>query len=391
MTTGPLAHGMGTELVAPDWSPLTDEEVRSVLSYYPAPSGGVGTGDARITWHSPRPMSSAALVQRGDDTVFVKRHDRRVRSASQLGPEHALARHLRGGGLHVPGALPTVTGESTLSTDGSVYEVHEQAVGVDLYRYAMSWTAFSSLGHARAAGVALARFHGAAATFSRPARPLAVLMSSCEVLTATDPLARVAQLQVDRPGLAGYLSGRRWDEDLGRYHVPVIRRVAPLLRSLPPQWGHGDWHPSNLTWTSARPDAKVAAVFDLGLANRTSAVYDLATALERSTVSWLQLAQTGQARADLDAVAALLDGYQATRPLSAAEWATLPELLPVVHVEYALSEVEYFSDVVHSTANADLTYDTYLIGHTRWFEGPDGSELVDLVRRTARAVCRDDL
>ena len=389
MTSGPLVHGMGTELVAPDWSPLTDEEVTDVLSHYPAVSGA-GAVEALITWHSPRPMSSAALVQRGDITVFVKRHDPRVRSATQLGPEHALARHLRGGGLHVPRALPTVTGESTVTIDGSVYEVHEQAVGFDLYRYAMSWTAFNSLGHAQAAGAALARFHGAAAAFSPPARPPAVLMSSCEVVTATDPLARVAQLQADRPGLAGYLSRRRWAEDLARYHLPAIRRVAPLLRSVPPQWGHGDWHPSNLTWTAARPDAKVAAVFDLGLANRTSAVHDLATALERSTVSWLQLPQTGHAQADLDAVAAFLAGYQATRPLSGPEWAALPELLPVVHLEFALSEVEYFSDVVHSTVNADLTYDTYLIGHTRWFDGPDGSELVDLVRRTARSLRRYD-
>jgi Ser/Thr protein kinase RdoA (MazF antagonist) len=334
-------------------------------------------------------MSSAALVRCGETTVFVKRHDRRVRSADQLGPEHALARHLRGRGLQVPRALPTVTGKSTLAIDGSVYEVHEEAVGVDVYRDAMSWTPFTSLGHARAAGTALARFHGSAATFDQPGRPPAVLMSSCAVVSATDPLERVAQLRAERPGLAGYLNRRRWEQDLARYHLPTIRRVAPLLRTLSPQWGHGDWHPSNLTWTSARPDAKVAAAFDLGLANRTSAVHDLATALERSTVSWLQLPQTGQARADLDAVAALLAGYQATRPLSDREWATLPEMLPVAHLEYALSEVEYFSDVVHSPANADLTYDTYLIGHTKWFEGPDGSELLDLIRRTAHSFGTD--
>lgn len=282
-----------------------------------------------------------------------------------------------------------MTGESILTIDEWVYEVHEVAPGMDLYRDAMSWTPFTSLGHARAAGAALARFHSSAAAFRQPARPPAVLMSSCEVVTATDPLERVARLRAERPGLAGYLDRRRWDDDLARYHLPAIRRVAPLLRSLAPQWGHGDWHPSNLTWTSAGPTAKVAAVFDLGLANRTFAVHDLATALERSTVSWLQLAETGQAQADLDAVTALLGGYQETRRLSDIEWATLPALLPVVHLEYALSEVEYFSAVIGSAANADLSYDTYLIGHTQWFEGPDGSELVDLLRRTARSFRQD--
>ena len=173
--------------------------------------------------------------------------------------------------------------------------------------------------------------------------------------------------------------------------MPAIGRVAPLLRKLAPQWGHGDWHPSNLTWTSARPDAEVAAVFDLGLANRTFAVHDLATALERSTVSWLDLARTGRAEADLDQVAALLDGYQATRPLSDQEWTVLPELLPVVHLEYALSEIEYFADVVRSAPNADLSYETYLIGHTRWFESPSGSELLDFLRGKAQSWRRSGL
>src|SRR6202035_208757 len=92
----------------------------------------------------------------------------------------------------------------------------------------------------------------------------------------------------------------------------------------------------------AAPGARVAGIFDFGLANRTSAVHDLAIALERSVVTWLDLAETGTASADLDAAAALLDGYQAVRPLSEAEAAALPRVLPVVHLEYALSEVDYF-------------------------------------------------
>jgi Ser/Thr protein kinase RdoA (MazF antagonist) len=208
-------------------------------------------------------------------------------------------------------------------------------------------------------------------------------MSSCEVIMARDPIEHVGDLLARRPGLARYLDGRPWADDLVRYHLPVIRRAAPLLNTLEPQWGHGDWHPSNLTWTSTGPDAAVAAVFDLGLANRTFAVHDLATAVERSTVSWLGLEGTGQAEADLDAVGALLDGYQSKRSLRAVELMALAEVLPLVHLEYALSEVEYFADIVRSAPNADLSYDTYLIGHTQWFEGPDGSALLDFIRQKA--------
>jgi Ser/Thr protein kinase RdoA (MazF antagonist) len=257
------------------------------------------------------------------------------------------------------------------------------AAGIDLYRDAMSWTPYLSPGHARAAGAALARLHRAAAGFARAARPPAVLTSSCCVITAADPLAELDAIARRRPGLARYLAGRDWRRDLARDHLPVIRRAAPLLAGREPRWGHGDWHPSNLTWDSAGPDAQVVGVFDLGLANRTFAVHDLAVALERSVIAWLDLAESGAATVDLGASDALLGGYAEVRPLSPAEARALPEVLPVVHLEYALSEIEYFADVVASPALADLAYDTYLIGHTRWFAGPDGAAFLDHLRRWA--------
>jgi Ser/Thr protein kinase RdoA (MazF antagonist) len=193
----------------------------------------------------------------------------------------------------------------------------------------------------------------------------------------------VARLAARRPGLAGYLESRRWRDDLARYHLPAIRDLAPLLAALGRLWGHGDWHPSNLTWTTSAPDAGVAAVIDLGLANRTFAVHDLAVAIERSAVAWLDLAGTGQAAVDIPAVDALLDGYASVRQLTRAELAALAALLPVVHLEYALSEVEYFASVVRSHENADLAYDGYLIGHARWFGGPEGSALLSHLRQRA--------
>ena len=383
-----LVHGMAPGLVEPDWAPLTEDEVREVLAHYPmghqsvADSRAAGDGPV-ITWHSPRPMSSAGLARWGHESVFVKRHDVRARTADQLRTEHAFAAHLRAGGVPVPAILHTSAGGTVVRTGGVVYEVHQAAAGVDVYRDAMSWTPFISLGHARAAGTALARLHESAAGFDRPPRPLAVLTSSCEVLTAPDPIERVRRLLEQRPGLAGFFDRRDWEADFGQHLLPAVHRVAPLLQVLEPRWVHGDWHPSNLGWTSAGPFARVSAVFDLGLANRTFAAHDLAIALERSTVSWLELAETGHAEADLDAVDALLDGYDAHRRLEAAELAALAELLPVVHFEYAISEVEYFSDVVQSPDHADLAYDTYLIGHARWFERPAGAALVEHLRRRA--------
>jgi len=371
-------HGMGRDLVEPDWAPLTDDEAAAVLARY-GRQGSV----AAVRWRSPRPMSAAALVSCDGGEVFVKRHHKLVRTAAQLSAEHALADHLRFLGVAVPAVLRLPDGGSTVTSGDYVYEVHAQAQGIDVYRDVLSWEPFLSARHAKAAGAALARFHRASASFGLPERPPAVLTNSCAVITAADPLAAVGRLAARRPGLAGYLDRRSWREDLTRYHLPAIRHVAPLLPGLERLWGHGDWHPSNLTWTSAAPDAGVAAVIDLGLANRTFAAHDLAVAIERSAVAWLDLAGTGQAAVDTPAVDALLDGYQAVRPLTRAELAAVARLLPVVHLEYALSEVEYFASVVRSPENADLAYDGYLIGHANWFTGPDGQALLSHLQRRA--------
>jgi Ser/Thr protein kinase RdoA (MazF antagonist) len=406
-----LVHGMGRELVAPDWPPLTDDEVRIVLAAYPARGDGRPDGQPVVTWRSPRPMSAAGLVRYAGDgrrgmSVFVKRHHRAVRSTAQLVTEHALATYLRLRGIAVPAVLRDADGATVTEHGDFRYEVHEVADGVDLYRDAVSWSPFTSSGHAWAAGAALARLHDAAAAFPLPERPPAPLLSSCAVVAAapapgpgvpapgvpvpsrpsgtvglSSPAGAVARFAAELPALTAYLGTRDWRADVDQYLGPPIERAAPLLAALPRQWGHGDWHPSNLTWTGPRPDAVVAGVLDLSLANRTLAVHDLATALERATVSWLDLDQTGHATADLDAVDALLDGYESIRPLSDLEVAALAAVLPVVHVEYALTEVEYFAGIVASPANADLAYDAYLLGHARWFAGPEGAVMLNRVRR----------
>ena len=90
----------------------------------------------------------------------------------------------------------------------------------------MSWSPFASLSHARAAGGALARLHGAAAGFPGPARPPGVLLSGCDLVLAADPLAELGRLLGQRPGLAGYLAARPWPDDLARHVLPAIRRAA---------------------------------------------------------------------------------------------------------------------------------------------------------------------
>jgi hypothetical protein len=75
-----------------------------------------------------------------------------------------------------------------------------------------------------------------------------------------------------------------------------------------------------------------------------------------------------------------LDGYHRQRPLSRDDRQLLASLLPLVHVDFALSEVEYFQGITQSPANADVAWDTFLRGHAAWFGTPAGQALLQAIR-----------
>ncbi len=126
----------------------------------------------------------------------------------------------------------------------------------------------------------------------------------------------------------------------------------------------------------------VDTVLDLGLASPTSALFDLATAIERNAIAWLAL-ESGEAAVRVDIALALLAGYRAIVPLSAERVHLLADLLPIVQLDFALSEVEYFEAVTHSPANADVAYHTFLLGHADWFSSPAGQGLLKALHAAA--------
>ena len=376
VAAGPLVHGLAHDLVAPDWPPVTDAQARAVLAVYAIP----GAAQATVTWRSPRPMSAAAIVRGGDVQLVLKRHDPRVRGGGSLAIEHRLGAHLRRGGVPVPRVLATPSGATVVTMAHGVHELHELAAGRDAYRDAPSWSGYRCAAHAAAAGGTLAQLHRAAGSFAAPGRPFGPLSESCALAAVADPVRAVAALAAARPGLAAGLRGRPWRDELSAALAPWAESaaaLAPLRRT----WGHGDWHPSNLTWSDDSPNARVAAVLDLGLANRTTPAWDLAVAIERACIDWLR---ADGASADLAAVDALLDGYEAVRPLTADERAALPALIPVAHVGYALSEIAYYAGVLDSPQRAQVAYRDYLIGHCRWFASPAGAALREHLRDPAR-------
>jgi Ser/Thr protein kinase RdoA (MazF antagonist) len=397
-------HGLSGGLEEPDWPPLTLDEADAVLRRYPAAGGAV-----RLLSVSPRPFSAASVVAgrggRGQGgRVVLKRHHVSVRDRGGLMEEHRLMAFLAaadwgGGERLVSPPLADLDGETAVPMGEWVYEAHAVAPGVDVYEDALSWTPFFTTGHARAAGRAMARMHLAARGYDAPARARQQLVSSFTIFAGSglvgsefdcadknlgdDPVARMAAYLEARPGLKAYAEKRDWRASMERLLLPFHGELRPWLRFLEPLWTHNDFHASNLMWSGDSADAEVTAIIDLGLADRTNAVHDLATAIERNGVEWLRMGEAGAGLVRLEQIAALLAGYEEVRPLSYEERSAVAAMLPLVHCEFALSETDYFLSVLHSDERAYLGYEGYFLGHAAWFRGEQGQALLDWLKRWA--------
>jgi len=367
---------MGVAPAASDWPRLQAREVESVLEHY-----GLAAGSARVTWHSPRPLSAAAIIASPDRQLFLKRHHRSVRTALELQEEHRFIRHLRGRGAPVSRLVAAADGATAAAFGDWTYELHAIGKGVDLYRDAVSWSPFLSAGHAHAAGRALGLLHGASEGFEAPSRSAALLVSNDRVIRSAEPLDVIADWAEVRPALGDYLRGKNWRNEIAHAIGPFYGSWLDVLPHLEPLWTHNDWHASNLLWSDASATASVQTVLDFGLSDLTTASYDLATAIERNTIPWLDIHDGGAGPADLAQVSALVGGYLSARPLDSTQRAALLALLPLVHVGYALTEIDYFHGTTRSAENADLAYQGFLLGHCAWFESTRGRELLDHLRQ----------
>ena len=291
--------------------------------------------------------------------------------------EHGLIEHLRSRGASVPAVLADEDGETAIAVGEWTYEVHAVARGMDVYEQAQSWTPFLNAGHAHAAGRALAKLHAAARDYAAPPRRSRMLVTSFSIFSADDPVAALERYAEARPALAAYLAERDWRAQIEDALLPFHERLRPWLGYLCPLWTHNDLHASNLLWSSTGPDAEVVSVIDFGLSDRTSAAHDIATAIERNGVEWLEMGSGAKDIVHLDQIDALLAGYDHQRPLSQEEAQTVVRLLPLVHGEFALAETDYFLAILHSDKSASLAYDGYLLGHAKWFTSDAGKRLLE--------------
>lgn len=366
-------QGLNNDEVAADWPPISARDIGGLRAHYPQ------LGEhSQPRWHSPRPLSAAAIVDGAHGAVFIKRHHHSVRSAACLEEEHRFIAHLATAGVPVVQVLAAADGHTAIEHGEWTFELHALGVGDDLYREAVSWSLLTDVAQAREAGRTLARLHHAAASYHAPQRSTHLLVARDDLIRADDPIAAITADLPTRPGLARYLARIPWEAQLRRDVLPWHSGLAERLRDEPRLWAHNDWHVSNLLWR----DGQVSTVLDFGLASPTSALFDLATAIERNAVAWLELERSMQA-VRIDIALALLDGYRQVLPLSATRVHLLADLLPMVHFDFALSEVEYFEGVTGSTANADVAWQPFMLGHPVWFHSPPGQALLQALHAAA--------
>ena len=384
MSATATAHGMDGTLVEPDWPALELAEVRALLSSYPDFGEPI-----EILSVSPRPLSAACVVATRGVRVFIKRHHRTVRDVEGLLEEHRFMAHLRVHGAPVPRVFATPSGETALERGAWTYEVHEAPAGVDLYGDALSWTPFRTAAHAYSAGRALARLHRASEGYGAPRRKPRPLVASFTIFAAQNPFVEMQRYLGERPALAENGPVRDCCDEALRLLAPFHAELLPLLPAFKPLWTHNDLHASNLLWSDESGGAQAAAIFDFGLADRTNVAHDLAQAIERNIVEWITLmndpAHPENVRVHFDHLVALLEGYEQVRPLSDDEAAALAPLAALCHAVFALSEADYFLNVLHQEEKAPMAYDAWLVGHARWFHSAGGAELLDALRRWADA------
>ena len=366
-------QGLNNDEVPADWPAIAPHEIAWLAGRFAQLRGATAA-----QWHSPRPLSAAALVETAAGRVFVKRHHHSVRDAATLGEEHRFIAHLAAAGVPVVQVLRDHDGATAVEHDGWTYELHTPGNGEDLYRDAVSWTPLTNVAQARDAGRMLARLHQAATRYHAPQRGTHLLVARDDLIRSHDPIAALIADLGNRPGLARYLARIPWEEQLRGIVLPWHAGLAERLRDEPRLWAHNDWHASNLLWQGDT----VSTVLDFGLASPTSALFDLATAIERNAVAWLEL-ERGADAVRIDTALTLLDGYRQVLPLSATRMHLLADLLPVVHLDFALSEVEYFEGVTGSTANADVAWQPFLLGHAQWFGSAHGQALLAALHAAA--------
>ena len=381
-----LGHGMGSDWENKDWVHIKVPELHHLQPYYPCLQESV-----QILWCSPRPFSSAVLVevmqalastgQTNLHSYFIKRSHRSFRRAQDILQEHAVLQHLASKNIPVATLISSNCGQTTLEVGDWTYEVYEKAAGFDLYIDQQSWTPFFYTEHAAKVGSLLAKLHIAVQDFPElHGRSTRYLVSNQQLLESENIVMAIQQRIDNSPELSHYFADKNLDAVFLERIFQTHRKIKHVLQQVTKIWTHNDLHASNLFWSTQSADANITAVIDFGLSDRNSALYDLAITIERNFIDWLALEHTSQISVDEAGLSAFLQAYFA-EIYPQQDFSILPELLKIVHLDFAFSELEYFVGITQNLKHADAAYYDWIVGHVNWFFTEQGQQFTQTFTR----------
>jgi Ser/Thr protein kinase RdoA (MazF antagonist) len=341
------------------WDPISDAEARGVLG-----------AEAEIVARHRRWLFAVARCRTPQGDVYLKRQPPMGRDIGQIEWQHRLTNHLADRGV------PAARAVGLVEAAGLWYELHEPAAGEDVYAGADSWDPFARDAHVVSAGRMLASMHAAGADF--PDRTPQAQAGFVVQLGAVErePVEAVARLARLRPAVSDHLEGRGWEHAIDAAYRKPFARLRPLLADLPERPLHGDWQTNNLFFAGD----EVAAVIDFHQADFAPRVLDLAVAVERNCFFWNRISAGDDAAFDLRQAQLLVSSYVAGTPLEPAERAAFADVLAVCQLEYGISFLDYYWGVERDREKADWAWDTFVLGHARWWGSPAGLAAAERIR-----------
>ncbi|MFO8065298.1 MAG: phosphotransferase enzyme family protein [Spirochaetota bacterium] len=363
--------------------PVSNEELARVVARYPT----VGRIEKRGGDKTGRRSAGLLFETETGGRYFLKKRIQSVHPKESVLWRHRVISHLVAKGFSTPAITENEAGE-TLTEDGEVqYELFEAAHGQDIYHDYESWTPFSRRDHARSAGEALARFHNELRDFSlADATPPGTSPATPETARfdlgfAPDLPAAVERRISASPALSEFFSNIRWKEEISGLYLNFHGEARRYMAGVQPWVTHGQWQANNLFFEHDR----VASVVGFDLVDVAFRMYDLAAAVDKNAVLWTEIAAGQPNAVRFDVIEELLRGYCSLLPVSMVEAELLGAVLPIHHLDWALSGVEYALVHEASRERAQWYYNVYLRDHVRHYHTPSGQKILSFLRHAAAA------
>lgn len=368
------------DLMIQYWPDITLDEADAVLGELAEPLRA-----RRILARSGRPMAAGCLVDTGAGDMFIKRYSRTVRTEDTILPYHRFVAHLAAHGIPTPTfhrfAVEPERGigrDTVLLWNDCVYEVSAKAWGEDRYAKAYIWDPPQTNREAYQLGVFLGHLDIASRGFDEPRPAPCGYQARFSIFEHEDVVNAADEWLQSRPLTMRWMreTGRDFLTDLEPF-ADIAERLAPAYRTVEHIWTHGDTHLSNFMWQGDAP----SAVFDFGMADANTAVFELAMALERHTIQWLDIVNGDVDSYRLDLARAIISGYHAVRPLSDVEKEILPDVLAVSQIEGGVTLIDYWLRSHGRSQDIAWGYDIDFLVHGQWYRSPAGTAYLDGLRR----------